>query len=109
MKAPAWVSGLAALLSLAAPGATAAAERDGAVVFSHKVMSGYYAYPRTSPGALSVPAPVAVFQYGYAPEYGLSYRLAPPITPATVCYAEPQMLYNTGGVFIGYSDAIRCR
>jgi hypothetical protein len=39
------------------------AERDGAVLFSGKVMSRDYAYPRYSPGLL--PTGVAV-AYGYA-------------------------------------------
>jgi hypothetical protein len=84
-----------------------AGERDGAVVFSHKVMSRSYAYPRYSPGLLPTSAAVA-YRYAYAPDYGFAYRLVPPVAAGATCVADPELVYNTRGIFDGYGTAVRC-
>ena len=82
-------------------------ERDGAVLFSRKVVSRDYAYPRLSPGLLPTSVAVA-YDYSYVPDYGFAYRLAPPVPPGATCVVAPQLLYNSGGVFIGYGEGLRC-
>ena len=83
------------------------AELDGAAVYSHKVMSRDYAYPRLSPGLLPTPVAVA-YDYFYVPDYGFAYRLAPPVSPAAACVPAPSLLYNSSGQFIGYGEGLRC-
>jgi hypothetical protein len=84
-----------------------AGERDGAAIFSGKVMSRSYAYPRYSPGLLPTSAAVA-YRYAYAPDYGFAYRLVPPVAAGATCVADPELVYNTRGIFDGYGTAVRC-
>ena len=49
------------------------AERDGALLYSHKVLSREYAYPRLSPGLLPTPVAVA-YDYFYVPSLLLNPR-----------------------------------
>ncbi|MBV9395488.1 MAG: hypothetical protein JOZ84_13870 [Methylobacteriaceae bacterium] len=83
------------------------AERDGAVLFSGKVMSRDYAYPRYSPGLLPTSAAVA-YGYAYAPDYGFAYRLVPPVPAGATCVEQPNLVYNTQGVFVGYGSGYSC-
>jgi hypothetical protein len=82
-------------------------ERDGAVLYSGKVLSREYAYPRYSPGLLPTTAAIA-YGYTYAPDYGFAYRLVPPTPPGAACVGEPQLVYNTSGVYVGQTTAFRC-
>jgi hypothetical protein len=83
------------------------AERDGALLYSRKVLSREYAYPRLSPGLLPTSVAVA-YDYFYVPDYGFAYRLAPPAPPAAACVAAPQLMYNGSGQFVGYGEGLRC-
>jgi hypothetical protein len=83
------------------------AERDGAVLFSGKVMSRDYAYPRYSPGLLPTSVAVA-YAYAYAPDYGFAYRLVPPVPAGATCVEQPNLVYNTHGVFVGYGTGYSC-
>ena len=83
------------------------AERDGAVLFSGKVMSRDYAYPRYSPGLLPTSVAVA-YGYAYAPDYGFAYRLVPPVPAGATCVEQPNLVYNTQGVFVGYGAGYSC-
>jgi hypothetical protein len=87
--------------------AVRAPERDGAVLFSRKVVSRDYAYPRLSPGLLPTTAAIA-YGYAYAPDYGFAYRLVPPMPAGATCIADPQLVYNTRGEFAGYGEGLRC-
>jgi hypothetical protein len=82
-------------------------ERDGAVLFSGKVMSRDYAYPRYSPGLLPTSVAVA-YGYAYAPDYGFAYRLAPPVPAGAACIEQPNLVYNSQGVFVGYGVGYSC-
>jgi hypothetical protein len=82
-------------------------ERDGAVLFSGKVMSREYAYPRYSPGLLPTSVAVA-YGYAYAPDYGFAYRLVPPVPAGATCVEQPNLVYNTQGVFVGYASGYNC-
>jgi hypothetical protein len=82
-------------------------ERDGAVLFSGKVMSRDYAYPRYSPGLLPTSVAVA-YGYAYAPDYGFAYRLVPPVPAAATCLEQPNLVYNSQGVFVGYGIGYSC-
>jgi hypothetical protein len=82
-------------------------ERDGAVLFSGKVMSREYAYPRYSPGLLPTSVAVA-YGYAYAPDYGFAYRLVPPVPAGAACVEQPNLVYNTQGVFVGYGVGYSC-
>jgi hypothetical protein len=82
-------------------------ERDGAVLFSGKVMSREYAYPRYSPGLLPTSVAVA-YGYAYAPDYGFAYRLVPPVPVGAACVEQPNLVYNTQGVFVGYGVGYSC-
>jgi hypothetical protein len=82
-------------------------ERDGAVLFSGKVMSREYAYPRYSPGLLPTSVAVA-YGYAYAPDYGFAYRLVPPVPGGATCVEQPNLVYNTQGVFVGYGTGYSC-
>jgi hypothetical protein len=82
-------------------------ERDGAVLFSGKVMSREYAYPRYSPGLLPTSVAVA-YGYAYAPDYGFAYRLVPPVPGGATCVEQPNLVYNTQGVFVGYGPGYNC-
>jgi len=70
------------------------AERDGALLYSHKVLSREYAYPRLSPGLLPTPVAVA-YDYFYVPDYGFAYRLAPPVAGGAACVPAPALMYNS--------------
>jgi hypothetical protein len=83
------------------------AERDGALLYSRKVLSREYAYPRLSPGLLPTSVAVA-YDYYYVPDYGFAYRLAPPVSPGATCVAAPQLMYNSRGEFAGYGEGLRC-
>jgi hypothetical protein len=83
------------------------AERDGAVLFSGKVMSRDYAYPRYSPGLLPTSVAVA-YGYAYAPDYGFAYTLVPPVPAGAACVEQPNLVYNTQGVFVGYGVGYSC-
>jgi hypothetical protein len=83
------------------------AERDGAVLFSGKVMSREYAYPRYSPGLLPTSVAVA-YGYAYAPDYGFAYRLVPPVPAGAACVEQPNLVYNSQGVFVGYGVGYSC-
>jgi hypothetical protein len=82
-------------------------ERDGAVLFSGKVMSREYAYPRYSPGLLPTSVAVA-YGYAYAPEYGFAYRLVPPVPAGAACVEQQNLVYNSQGVFVGYGVGYSC-
>src|SRR3954453_1400563 len=82
-------------------------ERDGAVLLSGKVMSREYAYPRYSPGLLPTSVAVA-YGYAYAPDYGFAYRLVPPVPAGAACVEQPNLVYNTQGVFVGYGVGYSC-
>jgi hypothetical protein len=82
-------------------------ERDGAVLFSGKVMSREYAYPRYSPGLLPTSVAIA-YGYAYAPDYGFAYRLVPPVPGGATCIEQPNLVYNTQGVFVGYGVGYSC-
>ena len=82
-------------------------ERDGAVLLSGKVMSREYAYPRYSPGLLPTSVAVA-YGYAYAPDYGFAYRLVPPVPAGATCVEQPNLVYNTQGVFVGYGAGYSC-
>jgi hypothetical protein len=86
---------------------TSRGERDGAVLFSGKVMSRDYAYPRYSPGLLPTSVAVA-YGYAYAPDYGFAYRLAPPVPAGAACIEQPNLVYNSQGVFVGYGVGYSC-
>jgi hypothetical protein len=82
-------------------------ERDGALLYSGKVLSREYAYPRYSPGLL--PTTVAAeYGYAYAPDYGFAYRLVPPVPPGAVCVEQRNLVYNTQGVFVGTGVGYSC-
>ena len=82
-------------------------ERDGAVLYSGKVLSREYAYPRYSPGLL--PTTVAAeYGYAYAPDYGFAYRLVPPVPPGAACVEQRNLVYNTQGVFVGTGVGYSC-
>jgi hypothetical protein len=83
------------------------AERDGALLYSRKVMSREYAYPRLSPGLLPTSVAVA-YDYFYVPDYGFAYRLAPPVAGGAVCVPAPALTYNSSGQFVGYGEGLRC-
>jgi hypothetical protein len=82
-------------------------ERDGAVLYSGKVLSREYAYPRYSPGLLPTTAAVA-YGYAYAPDYGYAYRLVPPVPAGAACVEQRNLVYNTQGVFVGYGVGYSC-
>ncbi|MBV8851687.1 MAG: hypothetical protein JOZ16_19105 [Methylobacteriaceae bacterium] len=82
-------------------------ERDGAVVFSGKVMTREYAYPRYSPGLLPTTA-AAAYGYAYAPDYGFAYRLVPPVPVGATCAEQTNLVYNTQGVFVGSGSGYSC-
>jgi hypothetical protein len=86
---------------------TSRGERDGAVLFSGKVMSRDYAYPRYSPGLLPTSVAVA-YGYAYAPDYGFAYRLVPPVPAGAACVEQPNLVYNSQGVFVGYGVGYSC-
>jgi hypothetical protein len=82
-------------------------ERDGALLYSGKVLSREYAYPRYSPGLLPTTAAVA-YGYAYAPDYGYAYRLVPPVPAGAACVEQRNLVYNTQGVFVGYGVGYSC-
>lgn len=83
---------------------------EAGAIFSSTVLRAAHGYATgQSPGSAAVYGPVPIYTYGYAPDYGYAYRLAPPpLHGIPVCYAEPQLVYNSGGVFVGYGQASRC-
>ena len=82
-------------------------ERDGAILYSRKVLSREYAYPRYSPGLLPTTAAVA-YGYAYAPDYGYAYRLVPPVPAGAACVEQRNLVYNSQGVFVGYGVGYSC-
>jgi hypothetical protein len=76
-------------------------------LFSGKVMSRSYAYPRYSPGLLPTSVAVA-YGYAYAPDYGFAYRLVPPVPLGATCVEQPNLVYNTRGEFAGYGVGFSC-
>jgi hypothetical protein len=56
-----------------------------------------------------LPTGVAVaYGYAYAPDYGFAYRLVPPVPVGATCVEQPNLVYNTQGVFVGYGAGYSC-